>query len=84
MENIPKFKKHCIPISLKLTQVPRIPFNIYKNILYPFKFLANIPVSRKPFQALRDAAVFTSMRLLNVFLCSVFHTSIKFVSAHKC
>ena len=42
-----KFKKHCIPISLKLIQVSRIPLSIYKNILYPFKFLANIPVSLK-------------------------------------
>ena len=43
----PKFRKHCIPISLKLIEVSRIPLNIYKNIPYPFKFLANIPVSLK-------------------------------------
>ena len=37
----------CIPISLKLIQVSLIPLDIYNNILYPFKFLANIPVSLK-------------------------------------
>ena len=39
----PKFRKHCIPISLKLIQISCIPLNFYKNIPYPFKFLANIP-----------------------------------------
>ena len=43
----PKFRKHCILISLKLIQVSRIPSNIYKNVTYPFKILANIPVSLK-------------------------------------
>ena len=43
----PNFRKHCIPISLNMNQLSRIPLNIYKNILYPFKFLANIPVSLK-------------------------------------
>ena len=43
----PKFRKHCIPISLKLIQVSCIPLNIYKSIQYPFKFLVNIPVSLK-------------------------------------
>ena len=43
----PKFRKHCVPISLKNFQVCHIPLNIYKNIPYPFKFLANIPVSLK-------------------------------------
>ena len=53
MANIPKFRKHCIPISLKLIQVSCIPLDIYKNFLYPFKFLANIPVSLKPFQGFK-------------------------------
>ena len=48
MANIPKIQKAGIPISLKLIQVSRIPLNIYKNIPYPYKFLANIPVSLKP------------------------------------
>ena len=39
----PKFEEHCITISLKLLQVSRIPFNIYKNIPHPLKFFANIP-----------------------------------------
>ena len=43
----PKFRKHCIPILLKLIQVSCIPLKIFKNIPYPFKFLANIPVSLK-------------------------------------
>ena len=30
--NTPKFRKHSIPISLKLIQVSRIPLNIYKKI----------------------------------------------------
>ena len=42
-----KFKKHCIPIFLKLILVSGIPLNIYKNIPYPFNFLVNIPVSLK-------------------------------------
>ena len=49
MANIHKFSKHCISISPNLTQVSCIPFNIYKTISYPFKFLANIPVSLKTF-----------------------------------
>ena len=43
----PKFRKHCMDISLKLIQVSYITLNIYKNILYPFKFIANTPVSLK-------------------------------------
>ena len=51
----PKFSKHCIPISLKMiqvspipfTKISRIPLNIYKNILYPFKFWPISPVSLK-------------------------------------
>ena len=33
---------------LKITQVIIVTLNIYKNIPYTFKFLANIPVSLKP------------------------------------
>ena len=47
MANIPKIQKACIPISLKVIRLFRIPFNINKNIPYPSKFLANIPVSLK-------------------------------------
>ena len=47
MANIPYIQKALYPISLKLIQVSRIPLSIYKNILYPFKFLANVPVSLK-------------------------------------
>ena len=43
----PKFRKPCTLISLKLIQVSRISSNIYKNIMYPFKILANIPLSLK-------------------------------------
>ena len=38
MQISPKFRKHCILISPKLIQVPRIPINIYKYIPYPFYF----------------------------------------------
>ena len=48
MANIPKSRKHCIPISLELIKISCIPLNIYKNILYPFMLLAHIPVSLKP------------------------------------
>ena len=45
MTNIPKIQKALYPHIPKID--PNIPLNIYKNILYPFKFLANIPVSLK-------------------------------------
>ena len=48
MANIPKSRKHCIPISLELIKISCIPLNIYKNIPYPFMLLAHIPVSLKP------------------------------------
>ena len=47
MENIPKFRQHCFRISLKVTDVSRIPVNIYKKIPHAFKFFSNIPVSLK-------------------------------------
>ena len=48
MANIPKSRKHCIPISLELIKISCIPLNIYKNIPYPFMLLAHIPVFLKP------------------------------------
>ena len=48
MSNIPKSRKHCIPISLELIKISCIPLNIYKNIPYPFMLLVHIPVSLKP------------------------------------
>ena len=48
MANIPKSRKHCIPLSLELIKISCIPLNIYKNIPYPFMLLAHIPVSLKP------------------------------------
>ena len=48
MANIPKSRKHCIPISLELIKISCVPFNIYKNIPYPLMLLAHIPVSLKP------------------------------------
>ena len=47
MANIPKSQKALYPHIPKIDL--SIPLNIYKNILYPFKFLANIPVSLKTF-----------------------------------
>ena len=47
MANIPKIQKALYAHTLKLIQISRIHFNIYKNILCHFKFLANIPVSLK-------------------------------------
>ena len=47
MANIPKLQKELWPIYLKLIQVSCIPLNIFKNISYPLKFFANIPVSLK-------------------------------------
>ena len=45
MANIPKIQKALYPHIPKID--PSIPLNIYKNILYPFKFLTNISVSLK-------------------------------------
>ena len=53
MANIPKIQKALNPISLKLIQVSRIPLSIYKNIPYPFKFFANVPVSLKTLPGLQ-------------------------------
>ena len=39
--------------------VSRIPLNIYKINPNPFKFLANIPVSLKPFQGLTGSNILT-------------------------
>ena len=48
MANISKIQKALYPHIPKID--PNIPYpNIYKNIPYPFKFLANIPVSLKLF-----------------------------------
>ena len=47
MADIPKIQIALYPISLKLIQASRNPLTICKNIPYPFKFLANIPVSLK-------------------------------------
>ena len=41
----PKFRKHCIPISLKLIHVSRIPLNIYKKSSIPLSFW---PISLYP------------------------------------
>ena len=47
MANIPKIQKALCPHIPKIEPIIRIPLNIYKNIPYPFKYLANIPVSLK-------------------------------------
>ena len=44
MANIPKIQKALYPHSPKINpSIPEIPLNVYKNILYSLKFLANIP-----------------------------------------
>ena len=63
MANIPKSRKHCIPISLELIKISCIPLNIYKNIPYPFMFLAHIPVSLKPFQGLTICGIFVQKKI---------------------
>ena len=45
MANIPKIQKALYPHIPEIDE--SIPLNIYKNILYPFKFFAKIPVSLK-------------------------------------
>ena len=51
MANVPKVQKaYCIPNIPKIDL--SIPLNIYKNIPYLLIFLANIPVSLKPFHSL--------------------------------
>ena len=52
MANIPKIQKALYPHIPKIDPRIRIPLSIYKNIPYPFKFLANIPVSLKTLQGL--------------------------------
>ena len=48
MANIPKIQIALYPHIPKIDPSPVSLFkNIYKNFLYPFKFLANIPVSLK-------------------------------------
>ena len=62
----PKVGKHSIPISPKLILVSHNPLNIYKNIPYPFKFSANIPVSLKtlPGPQYWEASLFDSTVML--------------------
>ena len=64
MANIPKSRKHCIPISLELIKISCIPLNIYKNIPYPFMLLAHIPVSLKPLPGLTICCFFVPKYLI--------------------
>ena len=64
MANIPKSRKHCIPISLELIKISCIPLNIYKNIPYPFMRMAHIPVSLNPFQGLTICCIFVPKILI--------------------
>ena len=57
MANIAKIQKALNPHIPKIDPSIRIPLNIYKNIPYPFHFWANIPVSLKTFQGLKEHKV---------------------------
>ena len=70
MANIPKIQKALYPHIPKIDPGIRIPLNIYKNIPYPLKFLANIHVPLKPLQGLVNAS---GTRLVVISQASAFY-----------
>ena len=65
MANIPKSRKHCIPISLELIKVSCIPLNIYKNIPYPLYAFGPYPcIPKTPSRASLFAACLFQKNLI--------------------
>ena len=74
MANILKIQTALFPHLPKIIQLSRILLNIYKNIPYPFKFLAEIPVSLKPFHGLVDVKYGINDARPVHFKCAYFRT----------
>ena len=65
MANIPKSRKHCIPISLELIKISCIPLNIYKNIPYPLYSFGPYPcIHQTPSRASLFAACLFQKNLI--------------------